>query len=235
MEKLGASAVFTAPLFALVLGYPLTSHAAEAAGSASASLDTGVKAESTAPGDSDTLPGALVLGGEFGAIFPQPFTSLGTHVAFGIELGYRLPFWGQRLEIMSDVGYSPPANSFTTTNGGTQYDGTARSKQLHVSLGPRFRVMDRASPWNVTIALGPRLYFLETTSNGSRGGNAFAEYREKSTQIGGFLALGGEYVLGPGAVFLDVDFGYAKMPHQITGDVNTGNLTTTLGYRFFLL
>jgi hypothetical protein len=229
-----SGALFFTGVLVLPLG---TARAAETGGSASASasLDSGISAESTAPGDSDTLPGALVVGGEFGAIFPQPFTSLGTHVAFGIELGYRLPFWGQRLEIMADVGYSPPSNSFTENRTGTQYDAKVRAKELHFSLGPRFRLMDRASPWNITIAAGGRLYLLETTSNGSRGGNDFAEFKEKSTQLGGFLALGGEYVLGPGAVFLDVDFGYAKMPHEITGDASTGNLSTTLGYRFFLL
>lgn len=220
---------------ALVVLCPAAAHAAEAGGSASASLDTGASSSSLAPGDSDTLPGALVVGGEVGAIFPQPFTSLGSHVAFGVELGYRLPFWGQRLEIMADAGYSPPANSFTDKQTSATYDATARSKELHFSLGPRFHFMDRSSPWNITLAAGGRLFLLESTSNGSRGDNKFAEYREQSTQMGFFAALGGEYVLGPGAIFLDVDFGYAKMPHTITGDSNTGNLSTTLGYRFFLL
>jgi hypothetical protein len=106
---------------------------------------------------------------------------------------------------------------------------------LFVSLGPRFRVMERASPWNVTIAAGGRLFLLRTYSNGSRNGEEFAEFTEQSTQIGFFVALGGEYVLGPGAIFLDVDLGWSKLPHEITGDVSTGNITPTLGYRFFLL
>ena len=34
---------------------------------------------------------------------------------------------------------------------------------------------------------------------------------------------------------LDLDFGWSPLPHQITGDVSTGNIAATLGYRFFLL
>jgi hypothetical protein len=202
--------------------------------SAQEASDTGT-APARAGGDSPVLPGALVVGGEVGAIFPQPFTGLDSHLEFGIELGYRLPFAGQRVEIMADVGYSPPGNSFTDKRDEGDYEGKLRQKELHFSLGPRIRVMDRSSPWNVTITPGARLFFLETTSNGSRKEEKFAEFTEQSTQFGFFVALGGEYVLGPGAAFLDVDLGWSKLPHTISGDVSTGNITTTLGYRLFLL
>lgn len=222
----------------LALGFTLPALAEEQAGaSASASLDTGVSSDARAPGDSDAIPGALVIGGEVGAIFPQPFTELDTHVAAGIELGYRLPMWGQRLEIMGAATYSPPRNEDSLEHGdpALEYDIEVVQQELSFSLGPRFRVMDRASPWNVTIALGGRLYLLRSYSNGSRAGNEFAEFSEQSTQFGFFLALGGEYMLGPGALFLDLDLGYSKLPHDITGDVSTGNITPTLGYRLFLL
>jgi hypothetical protein len=195
-----------------------------------ANMDTGDAAE-----DDPTIPGALVIGAEIGAIFPQPFTELGTHVAFGIELGYRLPFWDQRLEIMSALAFSPPNNDFTERRDDGDYSGEIDQQELTLSLGPRIHVMERSSPWNVTIAAGGRLFFLRTYSNGSRAGQEFAEFTEESTQMGFFFALGGEYVLGPGALFLDLDLGWSKLPHQITGDVNTGNIMATLGYRFFLL
>src|SRR5262245_43301422 len=98
--------------------------------------DAGSGSEPTAAGDSPTLPGALVAAGEVGAIFPQPFTQYGSHVAFGIELGYRLPFLGQRFDIMLDIGYSPPGNGFTEKRADIEYEATARTKQLHFSLGP---------------------------------------------------------------------------------------------------
>jgi hypothetical protein len=61
------------------------------------------------------------------------------------------------------------------------------------------------------------------------------EFTETSTEIGLFVALGGEYRLGPGALFLDIDFGWSDLDHKITGDTSTANITPTLGYRFFLL
>jgi hypothetical protein len=179
-------------------------------------------------------PGSFVIGGEVGAMFPQPFTELGTHFVGGLELGYRLPFAEQRFEIMLDAGYAPPANSFDLARREGTYEGKVVSQQLHFSLGPRIHILRGTSPFNITVAAGPRLFLLKSTSNGSRNGQAFAEYTEQSSQFGFFAALGGEYLLGPGAVFLDVDFGYSKLPHRITGSVNTGNIATTLGYRFFL-
>lgn len=178
-------------------------------------------------------PGSFVVGAELGAIFPQPFSELGTHVAAGLELGYRLPFAEQRVEIMAAAGYAPPNNTFNPADR-PSYEGKVTSQQLHFSLGPRIHVLPGTSRFNVTVAAGPRLFLLRSTSSGSRNGQAFGEYTEQSTQVGFFGALGGEYLLGPGAVFLDLDLGWAKMPHRITGDVSTGNIMTTLGYRFFL-
>jgi hypothetical protein len=228
-----------AAIVALGLAFATPAFAQETArGEASFDTTSGF-AGTSYEGDSDTLPGALVIGGEVGAIFPQPFSELGTHIAFGLELGYRLPMWGQRLEIMAAGAFSPPGNTEKIRHGGAgdriQYEGEIDQQMLMFSLGPRFRVMDRASPWNVTIAAGGRMFLLRTWSNGSRGGNDFAEFTEESTQWGFFVALGGEYMLGPGAIFLDVDLGWSDLPHRITGDVSTGNITPTLGYRLFLL
>jgi hypothetical protein len=221
--------------FILALALPLPAYAQETAGGqAEASFDTANMPETDVE-DDDTIPGALVIGGEIGAIFPQPFTELGTHVAFGIELGYRLPFIEQRLEIMFAAGFSPPNNSFTDVRDEGEYEAEIDQQELTFSLGPRFRFMERSSPWNVSLAAGGRLFLLQTFSNGSRGGEEFAEFTEQSTQMGFFVALGGEYMLGPGALFLDIDLGWSKLPHDITGDESTGNITPTLGYRFFLL
>jgi hypothetical protein len=230
-----AALLATAP-FAAALLVAAPAFAQETAGAA-VTADT-----ANMPTDSDyeedpTIPGALVIGAEVGAIFPQPFSELNTHVAFGLELGYRLPFAEERVEIMFDAGFSPPKNSFTLarSEGGATYEGKLTEQELHFSLGPRFHVMERSSPWNFTIALGPRLYFLRSWSNGSRDGKPFAEFYEENAEFGLFVALGGEYILGPGALFLDIDFGWSDLDHKISGDANTGNITPTIGYRFFLL
>lgn len=213
---------------------PATPPAGGSAGaSASADVST-TDAPASTEGD-PTIPGSLVIGAGVGGIFPQPFSELGTHVAVALQLGYRLPFASERLEIMTGAMYSPPGNKFDMKRPDGTYGGDMTEKELDVSLGLRGRLMERSSPWNVSLGLGGRMFFLETTSNGSKGGQSFAEFKEQSSQAGFFAVLGGEYVLGPGAIFLDVDFGYAKLPHKITGDASTGNLTGLLGYRLFLL
>jgi len=185
-------------------------------------------------GDPGMMPGSLVLGAEVGGIFPQLFTSMNTHIAFGIEIGYRLPFADQRVEILLDAGYSPPWNDFTATRDEGDYNGELDQAELHFSLGGRFRLNPPTESWNINLGVGGRLFLLKSWSNGDRAGQPFAEFREQSTQVGFFVALGGEYNLGPGALFLDLDLGYSALPHKITGDVSTGNLTATLGYRFFI-
>jgi hypothetical protein len=213
---------------------------AESAGggtAAQASLDTGAKPEAPAGEEADEgIPGALVLGAEVGGVFPQPFTGLDSHVLVGIELGYRLPFASQRIEIMTALAYTPPHNSYSVNrpNDGT-YNAKLLEQELFWSLGPRVRFMPRSSPWNVSLAAGFRWFFLRSVSNGSKAGQSFAEFKEESSQGGFFIALGGEYNLGPGALFLDIDLGYSSLPHKITGDASTGNIAATLGYRFFLL
>lgn len=215
---------------------PAAAAVAETAeGSASASVDLGDSSTSADAGPDKGVPGALVAGAEVGGIFPQPFSELGTHVVVGVELGYRLPMWKQRLEISFGAGFSPPAHSFTQSRAEGEYEGELVQQELHFSLGPRLRLNPPRDSWNLTGALGPRLFLLRSHSNGSRAGKPFLEFTEDSTQIGLFVALGGEYNLGPGALCLDVDFGWSGLPHQITGDVSTGNIAATLGYRFFFL
>ena len=169
---------------------------------------------------------AFVVGGEVGGIIP--FSKLTPHVATGIELGYMLPVVERRLEILASVGWAPPRHNYTDG----MYQAKVTQHELHVSLGPRFRFLDVGGPFNISLAAGPRLYFLRSLSNGSAGGQSFIEYREQSSKFGFFAALGGEYHLGPGALFLDLDFGWAKLDHRITGDASTANLSPTVGYRF---
>jgi hypothetical protein len=180
-------------------------------------------------------PGPLVLGAKVGAIFPQPFSKLGSHVAFGVEGGYRLPFLDERIEAMGAAGFSPPGTSFTDTHTDGAYQGELDQQELTFSLGGRGRFLPIDSQWNVTGGLGGRLFLLRTTSNGSKDGQSFMQYTEQSTKVGFFLAVGGEYRLGPGAISLDLDLGWSPLNHRITGSTSTGNLTATVGYRLFLL
>lgn len=227
--------------FLIVLAFSAPAAAQTAGATGSADASAGFEASTTTlppPSSSeadDGIPGALVVGGEVGVIFPQLFNKLATHVAFGLELGYRLPPLDQRIEIMFAAGYSPPWHNFDVDRAEGTYTGELDQQELTFSLGPRFRVMERDSKWNIPIAAGPRLFLLRSVSNGDRDGEEFMTYKEQSTKLGFFVAVGGEYLLGPGALFLDLDLGWSPLDHEITGDASTGNLTTTLGYRLFLL
>ena len=219
--------------------YPMPTEPPPSSASTSVSADAALEADAELPEDESAdpdAPGPLVIGAELGAIFPQPFSELGTHVSFGLELGYALPVLEEKLEVMLAAAYAPPANDFEVAD----YDGTIDVQELTFSLGPRYRFLPRVDDWNISAALGVRLFLVQSTSNGSRGDEAFAEVEEQSTEVGFFLALGGEYRLGPGALFLDVDLGYSGLGQDIPGDgkpssgpdsASTGNLAATLGYR----
>lgn len=191
-----------------------------------------------APAAEPKRPGPFVIGAAIGAVFPEVFNELGAHVVVGLEFGYRLRFLEQRLEVMLDVGYSPPGRSLEVSRAEGAYQARVVSQQLFFSLGPRVRVMPGTTPWNVTIAVGPRLFLLKSSSDGSRAGQEFMEFGETSTEVGLFGAVGGEYRLGPGALLLDLTVAWAKMPHKIMGDtgneVSAGSLALTAGYRLFV-
>src|SRR6185503_12464619 len=95
--------------------YPAAPEPAPSSASTSVSTEAAIEADASLPEDDAdaNAPGPLVLGAELGAIFPQPFSELGTSVSFGLELGYALPFLEQKLEVMAAAAYAPPANDFT--------------------------------------------------------------------------------------------------------------------------
>jgi hypothetical protein len=180
-------------------------------------------AEPATPGPA-ALP-SFAVGAELGGTVP--FTTLGSQVAVGIELGYLLPVLERRLEVLLGAGWAPPQREYT--------DGAYRAEvtqhELHFSLGPRYRVFEVGGPFNLSGAAGGRMYLLRSVSAGTAGAQPFPEYREQSTRFGFFLAAGGEYRLGPGSLFLDVDFAWAPLPHRITGKSSTASVSPTLGYR----
>lgn len=181
-------------------------------------------------------PGSLIFGLEVGGFFP--FDKLGIGLSYGVEAGYVLPFLGRRMDVFAAAGYSQPQRTFSyTAADGTTYKGKLREQELTVSLGPRFRFLPMTSKLNFSLAAGPRLFFLRSHSKGSSqaSGNGFAQFTEESMQAGFFATLGGEYHIGPGAISLDVDFGWAKLPHVITGkSESTANIAASVGYRFYL-
>jgi len=83
-------------------------------------------------------------------------------------------------------------------------------------------------------ALGGRAYLMRTTINGKAGSESFGENEETATNFGVFGALGAELHIGPGAILLELQTGYAKIDGFVLRDTSAGSLNVALGYRLFL-
>jgi hypothetical protein len=216
----------TALLVALALGARSASaqDALEPPPLATSSPEPAAVEPPAAPTAGGVLP-SFAVGAELGGTVP--LTTLGSQVALGIELGYLLPVLDRRLELTLAAGWAPPQRSFTDG----PYRAEVTQHELHFSLGPRYRLLDLAGKLNFSVASGARLYLFRSVSEGTAMEQKFLEYREQSTHLGFFLTAGGEYQLGPGRLFLDLDFAWAPLPHRITGDTSSASISPTLGYR----
>ncbi len=177
------------------------------------------------------------IAGKVGLVFPQIATELQTSWGLELEASFLLPALDRRLGVFLAAGYTQPEVSRTSIQDprvGGSYDGTQTQKELTLGAGAVFRFLPPTSEWNGYAAAGLRLYFLQTVTVGSAGGKDFGENTEKSTHVGGVFALAGERRLGPGSLFLEVQFGTSSLPHLITGDVSTGAVAVAIGYRLFL-
>jgi hypothetical protein len=211
---------------------PLTPPA-EPAPEVAAPAPAPVAQEAAAPAGE---PSRLHLGLHVGVVLPQVATELGTAPGFVLEGGYRLV---DNLSVVLGAGYTQPKVSLSSAEdprlpAGT-YTTDTTQRELSVTLGLMYRLLPPGSFLNGYAMAGARSYFLETITQGSAGGELFLENRETSTRFGGVFGLGGELTLGPGAITLQASYGGSKLPHLITGEVQTSAIDVTLGYRLFLL
>ena len=192
---------------------------------------------SSLPGKGRAERIGIVAGAGAGVVLPQISSELGAHFVGTIEAGYVLPYLQGRIQVFGAAGYCQPENSSAATDprltaAGTAYEFKTIQRQMTFDLGVLGRVMPIDSMFNGYLAVGPRLYLLQTVTSGSAGGESFGTNREQSTKIGLYAAAGGEMILGPGRIMLQVAFGYSKLGHEITGDVSTGSIMISAGYRF---
>lgn len=180
-------------------------------------------------------PGALSLAVKGGVIFPQVATELGTTWSAQLEAAYSL--MGGRLAAYGEFGFTQPEVSRSMLNDprvGGAYEGTQTQKELTVGLGVAVRLAKPGTKsWNLYAAIGPRLYFLETTTEGQAAGAMFATNTEQSMRVGGAAALGFEYLLGSFALVLDAQYGTSNLPHLITGEVSTAAVAAHLGAKLY--
>jgi hypothetical protein len=168
-----------------------------------------------------------------GIVLPQLATTFATAPGIQLEGGYRV--WRGLAPFLA-VSYDQPTVDTDKTDPrltGMTYHTSTTQKELQVTLGALYWFREPGTPLNVYGGLGLRAYFLETDTNGSSGGMPFDENQEKSTQLGGVAKIGAEYLLGPGALGLEVELGGSSLPHLITGGVQTTALGISIGYRLF--
>ena len=184
----------------------------------------------------------LVLGAKTGASFGQAFSELGTSFVGELEIGYTLPLpapLGRDFEILLALQYAGPSAEGTGSPderlpAGAALDYELTEQQLVLTLAALYRVPIGSDLIRPYVAAGVRSYFLRTEIEASAEGEAFGAHEETATSLGPYGALGGELFLGPGALLLELQVGYATLDGTIFADHNVGALNTVLGYRLFL-
>ncbi len=172
---------------------------------------------------------ALKVGGTFHTLFKElsPFVSL--------ELEAGITFLNERLEVDLNVGWARPPGSSAGDDprfADEVYDWELTQDFLSIAVLARYRFFDTRGLFNLYGGLGPKLYMLRTVAKGSASGENFGENRQYETRFGGVIVVGPELHVGPGAVGLEVAFGFGNLDGLITGDSSTTALDLLLGYRF---
>jgi opacity protein-like surface antigen len=206
-------------------------------------------AASAEPASSDR--GAFVIGAKIGGLFAEPFTNcnagmggsctgLGASFLADVEVGYVLPYLNRSFGILLDVGYTQPTASGDQTDpridvAKNAYHWDLTQRELLLGLTVLYRMTfirdGRIAPY---IGIGPRLWLLQTSVNGTAGASTISESTEQSTKVGLSVPIGVDFALGPGRFFGEFQVLWAPIDHRTTGDASVGALTIEAGYRFFL-
>ena len=170
----------------------------------------------------------LKLGGALHSVFSE----LGPAAQVELEGGVTL--LGGRLDVALTGAWDRAAASGDQDDG--RFDAGSVSWELDqdflmIGLVARYRFLPPAKPFNAYAGAGPRLLLLQTVVNGTAGGEDLGENRQTETRFGAVLVGGGEYVLGPGAVLLEVSLGLGCLSGLITGESSASALSVLVGYR----
>jgi len=226
------SGLVTALLLAAVIATP--AHAAVVATPAQAEPK---KTSQKAAARKAKLGLAVGVKGSLG--IPQPFSTLKTGGGAELELGYLLPFLGRRLGLSAALSYGHHTASGEGEDGRLIPDGTYQWDLTYQELMLSFGVTGRIFPpyaklANGYLTVGPRLHFLKVQEEASSGGQSFGTNTEQDLRVGVFVLLGGEFYLGPGAIFLEIEYSWVQVKELITGDADGSALRFSLGYRIVL-
>lgn len=179
----------------------------------------------------------VTLGLKIGAGFSQPFGDLGSSFLTEFEAGYAMPFAKRSVAVFLSGAYTQPTAEGENLRdarlpGPARYEWT--QQELMLTLGLTYRLRLPASLIGPYASLGPRIFMMRTTVDGSAGGKPFGENEETCTAVGLFGALGAELYLGPGAALVELSMTWAEIDGYVLRETSAGSLGIGLGYRLFL-
>ena len=161
-----------------------------------------------------------------------PTSKLGPMVVGGVELDIALPVANHQLVLAFDAALTRPGHDGSVMDARIP-DGMATYSihQLEMVAGVMvsyrlFASGHRVVPW---FGAGPILHLLETTETTSL---APGDNSATATKLGGQIAGGVDYRVGPGFLVGDLRLVYSQLDNLLTGSVNAGNLALAAGYRF---
>lgn len=183
----------------------------------------------------------LVIGVKAGAGIGAPVSELGATFVGELELGYALPLpepIGRSLELFTAGAYVSPSTEGTAGepdprlpgDGSFNYEITQQAVVL--TLGARYRISladDTIAPY---LSAGGRMYLMRTSIEGEASGQALGTTEETASAFGLHAALGVDFRLGPGAVLVEGQLGYAPIDGYVMRDTNAGGIVLLAGYRF---
>jgi hypothetical protein len=181
----------------------------------------------------------LDLAAKVGGSFGQPFGDLGASFLPEVEVGWTLPWLDRSFEVAFSAQWAAPKASGVDAadvrlpgDGVMKYD--VKLSQAILTLGARYRIpvpVAWVRPW---VYLGARTYLVETEVSGSAGGKPFGTNRETGTEFGVLGSVGADWFVGPGAIDVELQVGWAGLGGVVLSKANAGSMNVLVGYRFFL-
>jgi hypothetical protein len=178
-------------------------------------------------------PGRLLLAPKLGLF--EPTTRLGGAFFAGIEVGYATPLLDDAVAIVLELDWYRPRMSGAVADPRLSLGGQSAGGGYHlglaefgVLLSAVYRAEDALTRGLALYGgLGPGLYSHRAAMT------AFGSTTiETETNMGLQLLAGADLRLGPGAVFAETRYHFARVHFLSTGNANTGGfLALGAGYR----
>ena len=151
------------------------------------------------------------------------------YATFALEGAVKLPFGADRFYLALEGGFRFGAVENSSSLDGISVKTSLEQFPVHLAVIFKLNPHERRTPW-AGIGAGAEFVQWSITSNGGD--------KERDHQVlpGVFASLGGDWRVGPGALFVTVRYVYAYLtPHGEANRIkgNVGGLDVGLGYRLF--